>query len=189
MFETFNADARRTIVLGQEQARAFNSDHIGTEHLLLSLVYQDTGLAAQSLGPLGVSFQDVHTAVVEAIGVSQHPSSDGIPFSPVAKTVLQLSLREALQLKHSYIGTEHLLLGLIAAADDGVTLLTSLTGLSSEELRRHVLDYLAVHASPEAAEAGRLTVLTPESVMHISGESPILSPPGSRARLLLFGFS
>jgi ATP-dependent Clp protease ATP-binding subunit ClpC len=167
MFERFNADARRTIVLAQEQALAFNSDHVGTEHLLLSLVYQDTGVAAQSLGSLGVTFQTVHTAVVETIGVGQHPSSGGIPFTPSAKTVLELSLREALQLQHNYIGTEHLLLGLIAGADDGVQLLTSLTGLSSAELRRHVLDYLAAHPQPAAPDMGQLTFLTPTSIKHI----------------------
>jgi ATP-dependent Clp protease ATP-binding subunit ClpC len=167
MFERFNTLARRTIILAQEQARAFNSDHVGTEHLLLSLFYEDTGVAAQSLGSLGVTFQNVHTAVVETIGVGQHPSSGGIPFTPWAKTVLELSLREALQLNHNYIGTEHLLLGLIATADNGVKLLTSLTGLSSEELRRHVLDYLAAHPQPEAADMGELTFLTPTIVKRI----------------------
>jgi hypothetical protein len=167
MFERFNALARRTIVLAQEQARAFNSDHVGTEHLLLSLVYEDTGVAAQSLGSLGVTFQNVHTAVEKTIGIGQRPSSGGIPFAPVAKTVLELSLREALQLNHNYIGTEHLLLGLVAAADSGQKLLTSLTGLSGEELRRHVLDYLAAHPQPEAADMGELTFLTPGIVKRI----------------------
>jgi Clp amino terminal domain, pathogenicity island component len=175
MFETFNAPARRTIVLAQDQARAFNSDHIGTEHLLLSLVYEDTGVPAQSLGSLGITFRDVHTAVEKTIAVGQQPSSGGIPFTPWAKTVLELSLREADQLGHNYIGTEHLLLGLIAAADTGVKLLTSLTGLSSEELRRHVLDYLAAHPQPEVADMGELTFLTPTSVKRIRLTSEQLS--------------
>ena len=166
MFERFNAPARKAIVLAQEQARAFNSDHVGTEHLLLSLVYEDASVAAQSLGSLGVTFQNVHTAVAETIGAGQH-TKGSIPFTRAAKTVLELSLREALQLHHNYIGTEHLLLGLIAAADDGVKLLTSLTGLSSDELRRHVLDYLAAHPQPAAPDMGQLTFLTPTSVKHI----------------------
>lgn len=168
MFERFNALARSTIVLAQEQARAFNSDHVGTEHLLLSLVDEDTGVAAESLGSLGVTYQTVRTAVVETIGIGRHPSSGGIPFTARAKTVLELSLREALQLNCNYIGAEHLLLGLIAATDDdGVKLLTALTGLSSEELRRHVLDYLAAHLQEEAADMRELTFPTPTIVKRI----------------------
>jgi ATP-dependent Clp protease ATP-binding subunit ClpA len=167
MFERFTSPARKTIVLAQEQARAFNTDHIGTEHLLLSLVYDDTSGAAQSLGSLGITFQTVHTAVAETTGVGQRPQGH-IPFTPAAKTALELSLREADQLGHDWIGTEHLLLGVIAAADSGLTLLTSLTGLSSDELSRQVLDYLAAHPPPEQAGMGELTFVTPGSVKHIS---------------------
>ncbi len=139
MFERFNAAARKIIVLAQSQAQGFNSDHIGTEHLLLSLVYDDTSVSAQSLGSLGVTFREVHTAVAQTTRVGQH-TKDSIPFTPAARTVLELSLREADHLGHDWIGTEHLLLGVIAAPNEGVKLLVSLTGLSGEQLRRHVLD-------------------------------------------------
>jgi hypothetical protein len=167
MFHRFDASARKAIVLAQDQAQAFNPDHIGTEHLLLGVLYEDTGVAAQALGSLGVTFQGVRTAVAETHGGGQRRQGH-IPFTPAAKTALELSLREADQLGHDWIGTEHLLLGVIAAADDGAKLLVSLTGLSSEELRRHVLDYLAAHPSPALAGMGELTFLTPGSVKHIS---------------------
>jgi len=181
MFEKFTAAARKTIVLAQEQAQAFNHDHIGTEHLLLSLVYEDTDVAAQSLGSLGVTFQDVRNAVAETTGAGQRPSSGHIPFTPAAKTVLELSLRESLQLNHNYIGTEHLLLGLIAVANgDGVKLLASLTGLSGEELRRHVLDYLGA-LSPEAPTA-ELTVLSSMNVRFTAEQLALIANAAAKAQ-------
>src|SRR5215210_7659636 len=103
MFERFTDRARRVVVLAQEEARMLNHNYIGTEHILLGLIHEGEGVAAKALESLGISLE----------GVRQQAPSGHIPFTPRAKKVLELSLREALQLGHNYIGTEHILLGLI----------------------------------------------------------------------------
>ena len=113
MFERFTDRARRVVVLAQEEARLLNHNYIGTEHVLLGLVHEGEGLAAQALESLGVSLEAVRAQVEEIIGHGGQAISGHIPFTPRAKKVLELSLREALQLGHNYIGTEHILLGLI----------------------------------------------------------------------------
>ena len=113
MFEKFTDRARRVVVLAQEEARLLNHDYIGTEHLLLGLIHEGQGVAARALESLGISLEDVRRDVEEIIGRGQHELSGHIPFTPRAKKVLELSLREAQQLGHDYIGTEHILLGLI----------------------------------------------------------------------------
>jgi len=113
MFEKFTDKARRVVVLAQEEAKMLNHNYIGTEHLLLGLIHEGEGVAAKSLEALGISLDAVREQVQEIIGTGQTAPSGHIPFTPRAKKVLELSLREALQLGHSYIGTEHLLLGLI----------------------------------------------------------------------------
>ena len=118
MFERFTDRARRVVVLAQEEARMLNHNYIGTEHLLLGLIHEGEGVAARALESLGISLEAVRQQVEEIIGQGQQPPQGHIPFTPRAKTVLELSLREAQQLGHDYIGTEHILLGLIREGED-----------------------------------------------------------------------
>ena len=113
MFERFTERARRVVVLAQEEARMLNHNYIGTEHILLGLIREGSGVAAKALESLGVSLEAVRQQVNEIIGRGQQVPSGHIPFTPRAKKVLELSLREADGLGHNYIGTEHILLGLI----------------------------------------------------------------------------
>jgi ATP-dependent Clp protease ATP-binding subunit ClpA len=113
MFERFTDRARRVIVLAQEEARLLNHNYIGTEHLLLGLLHEGQGVGALALTSLGVSLEGVRAQVEEIIGQGQSAPTGHIPFTPRSKKVLELSLREAKQLGHNYIGTEHILLGLI----------------------------------------------------------------------------
>ena len=113
MFERFSQRARRVVVLAQEEARMLDHNYIGTEHLLLGLIREGEGVAARALESLGISLDAVRQQVEEIIGRGQQPPPGHIPFTPRAKKVLELALREAQQLGHGYIGTEHLLLGLI----------------------------------------------------------------------------
>jgi ATP-dependent Clp protease ATP-binding subunit ClpC len=113
MFERFTDRARRVVVLAQEEARLLNHNYVGTEHVLLGLIRESQGVAAKALESLGISLEAVRTQVEEIIGQGQMAPTGHIPFTPRAKKVLELSLREAKQLGHDYIGTEHILLGLI----------------------------------------------------------------------------
>ena len=113
MFERFTDRARRVVVLAQEEARMLNHSYIGTEHILLGLIHEGEGVAAKALESMDISLGAVREKVQEDIGQGQQNPPGHIPFTPRAKKVLELSLREALQLGHNYIGTEHILLGLI----------------------------------------------------------------------------
>jgi ATP-dependent Clp protease ATP-binding subunit ClpC len=113
MFERFTDRARRVLVLAQEEARLLNHNFIGTEHILLGLIHEGEGVAAKALESLGVSREAVREKVAETIGPAGSSTTASPPFTPRAKRVLELSLREALQLGHNYIGTEHMLLGLV----------------------------------------------------------------------------
>ena len=113
MFERFTDRARQTVVLAQEEARRLGHSYIGTEHLLLGLLREGDGVAAQALGRMGISLADVRSDVVRIIGDTSESPSGHIPFTPRSKKVLELSLREAMQFGHNYIGTEHILLGLV----------------------------------------------------------------------------
>lgn len=113
MFERFTDRARRVNVLAQEEARQLKHNYIGTEHILLGLLHEGEGIASQALTALGISADGVRKQVEAIIGIGQNPPMGHIPYTPRAKKVLELSLREALQLGHNYIGTEHILLGLI----------------------------------------------------------------------------
>ena len=117
MLERFSDRARRVVVLAQEEARMLDHNYIGTEHILLGLIHEGDGVAARSLESLGISLDAVRQQVEEIIGRGQQAPSGHIPFTPRAKKVLELSLREALQLGHGYIGTEHILLGLLREGD------------------------------------------------------------------------
>jgi ATP-dependent Clp protease ATP-binding subunit ClpA len=160
MFERFTPRARRAIVVAQEEAKALNHSLIGPEHLLLGLVQGD-GIAAIALGQLGVSLDRVRgnvTATVERAKTEILGAK--IPFSPQAKRVLELSLREALRLGHNYIGTEHLVLGALGVVDQGAA--TQLLGVAPDDVRARVLEAMPTGRvadpprSPAAAEALRL---------------------------------
>jgi ATP-dependent Clp protease ATP-binding subunit ClpC len=113
MFERFTDKARRVVVLAQEEARMLSHNYIGTEHILLGLVHEGEGVAAKALEALDIHLEAVRLQVEEIIGKGQQALPGHIPFTPRAKKVLELSLRESLQLGHDYIGTEHILLGLV----------------------------------------------------------------------------
>jgi ATP-dependent Clp protease ATP-binding subunit ClpC len=117
MLERFTDRARRVVKLAEEEARRLDHNYIGTEHLLLGLIREGEGVAAKALGSLGISLDAVRQQVEEIIGRGQQAPFDVIPFTPRSKKVLELSLRESQQLGHNYIGTEHILLGLIREGD------------------------------------------------------------------------
>lgn len=119
MFERFTDRARRVVVLAQEEARMFNHNYIGTEHLLLGLIHEGDGVAARALESFGLTLEKIRQQAEEIIGQGQRAPSGHIPFSPRAKRMLEFGLREAMKLGHNYIGTEHLLLGLTRSGHDG----------------------------------------------------------------------
>src|SRR6186713_2173527 len=154
MFERFTDRARRVVVLAQEEARMLNHNYIGTEHILLGLIHEGEGVAAKALESLGISLEAVRSQVEEIIGQGQQAPSGHIPFTPRAKKMLELSLREALQLGHNYIGTEHILLGLIRE-DEGVAaqVLVKL-GADLNRVRQQVIQLLSGYQNKETATSG-----------------------------------
>jgi ATP-dependent Clp protease ATP-binding subunit ClpC len=157
MFERFTDRARRVLVLAQEEARLLNHNFIGTEHILLGLIHEGEGVAAKALESLGISLEAVREKVEETIGPAGSSTTGSPPFTPRAKKVLELSLREALQLGHNYIGTEHMLLGLVREGEGvAVQVLVSL-GADLSRVRQQVIQLLSGYQSPggkEAAGAG-----------------------------------
>jgi ATP-dependent Clp protease ATP-binding subunit ClpC len=142
MFERFTDRARRVVVLAQEEARMLNHNYIGTEHILLGLIHEGEGVAAKALESLGISLDAVRQQVEEIIGQGQQAPSGHIPFTPRAKKVLELSLREALQLGHNYIGTEHILLGLIREGDGVAAQVLVKLGADLNRVRQQVIQLL-----------------------------------------------
>jgi ATP-dependent Clp protease ATP-binding subunit ClpC len=138
MFERFTDLAQRVVVLAQEEARMFNHNYIGTEHLLLGLIVEDEGLAAKTLASLGVSIEAVRQQVEELIGRGQHAPTGHIPFTPRAKKVLEFSLREALHLGHNYIGTEHILLGIVREGSGVAAQMLERLGTDLRRIRKQV---------------------------------------------------
>ncbi|MCA1708467.1 MAG: AAA family ATPase, partial [Actinobacteria bacterium] len=154
MFERFTDRARRVVVLAQEEARLLNHNYIGTEHILLGLIHEGEGVAAKALESLGISLEKVRQQVEEIIGAGQSPPSGHIPFTPRAKKVLELSLREALQLGHNYIGTEHILLGLIREGEGVAAQVLVKLGADLGRVRQQVIQLLSGYSSKEGAAAG-----------------------------------
>ena len=149
MFERFTDRARRVVVLAQEEARLLNHNYIGTEHILLGLIHEGEGVAAKALESLGISLEAVRAQVEEIIGQGQSAPTGHIPFTPRAKKVLELSLREALQLGHNYIGTEHLLLGLMREGEGvGAQVLVKL-GADLTRVRDQVIKLLTGHTQQD----------------------------------------
>ena len=154
MFERFTDRARRVVVLAQEEARMLNHNYIGTEHILLGLIHEGEGVAAKALESLGISLEAVRAQVEEIIGQGQQAPSGHIPFTPRAKKVLELSLREALQLGHNYIGTEHILLGLIREGEGVAAQVLVKLGADLNRVRQQVIQLLSGYQGKEAATSG-----------------------------------
>ena len=154
MFERFTDRARRVVVLAQEEARMLNHNYIGTEHILLGLIHEGEGVAAKALESLGISLEAVRQQVEEIIGQGQQAPSGHIPFTPRAKKVLELSLREALQLGHNYIGTEHILLGLIREGEGVAAQVLVKLGADLNRVRQQVIQLLSGYQGKEPAASG-----------------------------------
>ncbi|MFS3127218.1 ATP-dependent Clp protease ATP-binding subunit [Nocardioides sp. Bht2] len=157
MFERFTDRARRVVVLAQEEARMLSHNYIGTEHILLGLIHEGEGVAAKALESLDISLEAVRAQVEEIIGQGQQAPSGHIPFTPRAKKVLELSLREALQLGHSYIGTEHILLGLIREGEGVAAQVLQKLGADLNRVRQQVIQLLSGFQGKEAASSGAPT--------------------------------
>lgn len=154
MFERFTDRARRVVVLAQEEARGLKHNYIGTEHLLLGLIHEGDGVAAKAMEMSNVKLDDVRAAVVDLIGEGEKPVEGHIPFTPRAKRVFELSMREALQLGHNYIGTEHLLLGLLREGEGVAAQVITKLGAEASQLRKNVLQLLqGYQAQGEGREA------------------------------------
>src|SRR5499427_11001204 len=166
MFERFTDRARRVVVLAQEEARMLNHNYIGTEHILLGLIHEGEGVAAKALESLGISLEAVRQQVEEIIGQGQQAPSGHIPFTPRAKKVLELSLREALQLGHNYIGTEHILLGLIREGEGVAAQVLVKLGADLNRVRQQVIRLLHGYQEkePEAAPGSLRRARVPADV-------------------------
>src|SRR5437763_5108891 len=168
MFERFTDRARRVLVLAQEEARLLNHNYIGTEHILLGLIHEGEGLAAEALESLGIALEGVRQQVEEIIGQGQQAPSGHIPFTPRAKKVLELSLREALQLGHNYIGTEHMLLGLVREGEGVAAQVLVNLGADLSRVRQQVIQLLSGYQGKESASGG------PSSGQEPPSGSPVL---------------
>ena len=187
MFERFTDRARRVIVLAQDEARMLNHNYIGTEHILLGLINEEEGLAARALKTLGVRLDDTRRGVEDIIGRGAKEQKGHIPFTPRAKKVLELSLREALELNHDYIGTEHILLGLIREGDGVAAQVLVRDGVNLDRARHEVIRLLRGYAEARAGElrdrlasfADRLAVIERrlrEAAPDVAPGSPDVAP-------------
>ena len=143
MFERFTDRARRVVVLAQDEARGLKHNYIGTEHLLLGLISEGEGVAAKALAMMDINDGDVRASVIEIIGEGEKTVEGHIPFTPRAKRVFELSLREALQLGHNYIGTEHLLLGLLKEGEGVAAQVLTKRGADLSQVRQNVIQLLS----------------------------------------------
>jgi len=175
VFERFTDRARRVVVLAQEEARLLNHNYIGTEHILLGLIHEGEGVAAKALESLGISLEAVRKQVEEIIGQGTQSPSGHIPFTPRAKKVLELSLREALQLGHNYIGTEHILLGLIREGEGVAAQVLVKLGADLSRVRQQVIQLLSGYSGPGGASGGS----GQEKAGATAGGSGESSPSGS----------
>src|SRR5436305_11168714 len=154
MFERFTDRARRVVVLAQEEARMLNHNYIGTEHILLGLIHEGEGVAAKALESLGISLEAVRAQVEEIIGHGGQAPSGHIPSTPRAKKVLELSLREALQLGHNYIGTEHILLGLVRENEGVAARILLDFDADAEKIRNEIIRMLSGPGRRQGGAAG-----------------------------------
>jgi ATP-dependent Clp protease ATP-binding subunit ClpA len=164
VFERFTERARQVVVLAQDEARELKHNYIGTEHLLLGLLREEQGLAARVLESLDVTLGEVRAQVERIIGRGDEVHTGQIPFTPRAKKVLELSLREAMALKHNYTGTEHLLLGLVRENEGVAALILLDFGADAELIRDTVLSLLS--GRPSAPGRPYLPAATPPELVH-----------------------
>jgi len=155
MFERFTERARQVVVLAQEEARALKHNYIGTEHLLLGLLREEEGVAARVLDSLQISTEEVRAAVVRIVGTGEEVATGQIPFTPRAKKVLELALREALSLGHNYIGTEHILLGLLREGEGVAARVLKSLDIDIERTRNEILRELDPQFSAGEQGGGR----------------------------------
>jgi ATP-dependent Clp protease ATP-binding subunit ClpC len=154
MFERFTDRSRRVVVLAQEEARMLDHNYIGTEHILLGLLREGDGYAARTLESLGISLDAVRQQVEQIIGRGQQAPSGHVPFTPRAKKVLELSLRESLQLGHNYIGTEHILLGLLREGDGVAAQVLVRLGADLNRVRQQVIQLVHGYQAQDVESAG-----------------------------------
>jgi hypothetical protein len=166
MFERFTDRARRVVVLAQEESRMLNHNYIGTEHILLGLVHESEGVAARALGSMDISLEAVRLQVEQIIGEGQAAPTGHIPFTPRAKKVLELSLREALQFGHNYIGTEHILLGLIREGEGVAAQALQNLGADLNRVRQTVIQLLSGYP------------VVPMEEIPMTGWTPVSEPTG-----------
>ena len=156
MFERFTDRSRRVVVLAQEEARMFNHEYVGTEHILLGLIREDGGVAAQALESLEITEEAARQQVEEIVGRGQAgPARGHLPFTPQGKKVLQLSLREAVALGHGYVGTEHILLGLVREDDGVATRALNGLGVDPNRIRQQVIQLVSARQVREEPGSGR----------------------------------
>jgi len=187
MFERFTDRARRVVVLAQEEARELGHNYIGTEHILLGLLREEDGLAARALAAMGIGLDVVRREVRQIIGPGEGQEAGHIPFTPRAKKVLELSLREALTLGHNYIGTEHILLGLVREGEGVAAQVLMKMGADLNRVRQEVI--ILLHGQreeePGAAETPGESP-APEERPHPSTAGHLSQPvrvAGSRIQL------
>jgi hypothetical protein len=149
VFERFTERARHAVALAQQEARALKHDHIGTEHLLLGLLAEEEGAAALALAALGVTIERARAEILKVVGAGQATTAGQVPFTPRAKKVLELALREALRLEHNYIGTEHILLGVIREREGVAAGILLELGADGEKVRREVARLMATDERTE----------------------------------------
>jgi ATP-dependent Clp protease ATP-binding subunit ClpC len=178
VFERFTDRARRSVVLAQQEARMLNHDYIGTEHILLGLLHEQDGVAARALASLGISLETARLRIEETIGRGQATVPGHIPFTPRAKKVLELGLREALQLGHNYIGTEHILLGLIREGEGVAAQVLQELGADLDRVRRTVIHLLS---SPTAGTEVRKGGEGEAEMEERTSQARTSEPPGDDA--------
>ena len=178
MFERFTDRARRVVVLAQEEARLLNHSYIGTEHILLGILAEEEGIGAQALVAQGVDLPATRRAIEEMIGPGTSPPPSHIPFTPRAKKVLEYSLREAIQLKHRHIGTEHLLMGLIREGEGVAPQALQTMGVDLQATMNKVTELLEVE--PQHVEPRREQFPSFRGCKHPEGQLTVSTAQGFR---------
>jgi ATP-dependent Clp protease ATP-binding subunit ClpC len=184
VFERFTERARMVVVMAQEEARTLRHNYIGTEHILLGLLREEEGLAAQALGSLDITLEAVRGLVVRIVGSGEEVIAGQIPFTPRAKKVLELALREALSLGHDYIGTEHVLLGLVRENEGVATRILLDLGADSEKIHTEVLHTLYAHLGPGGQPIRPASSTPPTAHVFYGTELPRSALDWNRASML-----
>ena len=189
MFERFTERARKVVVLAQEEAKRLGHNYIGTEHLLLGLIKEKEGVAARALHTANVTLDGARDQVESIVGYGEDYTGNQMPFTPRSKKILEFSLKEALQLRHNYIGTEHILLGLVRESEGVAALALSNLGVDPNEVRRNVLDLLGVAKTdthrPEPPPPSFLAKMRHETLRRLGRTGPE-EPEGFRVLVAPF---